>query len=174
MSRILKFILFLVLFLVFFEAGLISSYTIVTSQPPDVGQLIGMQIDRLLEIFDFREDVSSALEREPDTLNVTNSDEVAQALKTNTNLDGIDLDSINATTFASKNDDMIPVNITAMGFREDISGANASAGQIIITPSSDHIIKATAMGKLRRQGIEIDLNTIQIVSLGRLYSQARN
>ena len=43
----MKIILFMVFFAVFFEAGLISSYTIVTSQPPDVGKLIGMQVDEI-------------------------------------------------------------------------------------------------------------------------------
>ena len=170
MSRVLKFILFLAFFIFFFEAGLISSYTIVTSQPPDVGKLIGMQIDRLAAIFDIRDDLSSVLTKPPEALNITNSNEVAQSLQSQSNLGGIDISSINATTYADKNKDLIPVNITAMGFKEDISGGNASGGQIVITPSVDYMIKATAMGKSSRRGIEIDLTTIKIVSLGRLYS----
>ncbi|MCE7697331.1 MAG: hypothetical protein K8E24_000135 [Methanobacterium paludis] len=47
MSRILKIILFIIFFAIFFEAGLISAYTIVTSQPPDVNKLITMQVDEL-------------------------------------------------------------------------------------------------------------------------------
>lgn len=47
LSRILKVILFIIFFGIFFEAGLISAYTIVTSQPPDVNKLINMQVDEV-------------------------------------------------------------------------------------------------------------------------------
>ena len=43
----MKIILFIVFFAVFFEAGLISSYTIVTSQPPDVGKLSECKLMKL-------------------------------------------------------------------------------------------------------------------------------
>ena len=49
----MKIILFIIFFAVFFEAGLISSYTIVTSQPPDVGKLIGMQIEEITSLLSF-------------------------------------------------------------------------------------------------------------------------
>ncbi|GAB6055471.1 hypothetical protein HYG87_06250 [Methanobacterium alkalithermotolerans] len=174
MSRIVKFILFLGFFIFFFEAGLISSYTIVTSEPPDVGKLIDMQINRLMAIFDIREDVTSALTQPPEALNITNTNQVGQELQSKSQLDGIDLNTLNITTYADRSNEPFLVNITAMGYKEDVSGGNSSGGQIVITPSSDFMVKATAMAKYRSQGLEIDILTIKIISIGRIYNQAVN
>jgi hypothetical protein len=171
MSRIIKFILFLAFFLIFFEVGLISAYTLVTSQPPDVEKLIGMQVDRLSAIFNIGDEVNSALAAKPKVINITNAADVADALQNKSKLDGINLQSLNVTTFQDTSDDVILVNITATGYQENqAGGGNSSGGQIVITPSSTFTIIATASGKKKDSGIEIDLSTIKIVSIGRIYT----
>ena len=44
-SKVLRIILIVVLFIIFFEVGLVSSYTIVTSEAPNVQGLIDMYVN---------------------------------------------------------------------------------------------------------------------------------
>ena len=46
MAKALRIILVVVLFVVFFEIGLFSSYTIVAAEAPDIEGLIDMQISK--------------------------------------------------------------------------------------------------------------------------------
>ena len=50
-SKVLRIILIVVLFIIFFEVGLVSSYTIVTSEAPNVQGLIDMQISKIAGMF---------------------------------------------------------------------------------------------------------------------------
>jgi hypothetical protein len=172
LSRILKFIIFLVFFAVFFEVGLISAYTIVTSQPPDVEDLINMQVDRISAIFNIGDDVNSVLTGTPDILNISNTNLVAQSLQSKAKLDGVDIKTLNATTFADQSNKIVPVNLTIMGYKENSSGGNSTGGQIVITPSADFMITATANANSTSKGYIIDLNSIKIVSISRIYSNS--
>ncbi|MGC9517703.1 MAG: hypothetical protein ACP5C3_08410 [Methanomicrobiales archaeon] len=169
MSRILKFILFLVFFLVFFEAGLVSSYTIVTSEPPDIEKLIDFQFNAISSLLNF-EGLNSTFAPTPESFNITNPTEVAEALKSRGKLDGINLESMSATTFADTNSDNFQINITATGYKESVTGGNKTGGAIVIAPNETYSIKATAVASMKEKGIEININTIQIVSIGRLYT----
>ena len=75
----MKIILIIIFLAVFFEAGLISSYTIVTSQPPDVGKLIGMQVDEITSLLSFGSGFNILNSQSNKKIN--NIDEVAEALK---------------------------------------------------------------------------------------------
>ncbi len=166
MSRILKIILFIIFFAVFFEAGLISSYTIVTSQPPNVGKLISLQIDEITSLLSFGS--GSNILNSQSTKKINNPDDVAATLKNQTGLDGINLQSLSAQISGTKNN-VIPVNISVMGYKDVISGGNNSGGQIVITANETYSITANANGTLKNGGITIDVNTIQITSTRKLY-----
>jgi len=161
----MKFILILVFLVVFFEAGLISSYTIVTSQAPDVGKLIGMQIEEITSLISFGS--GSNILNTQQTKVITNPDEVAAALQNKTGLSGINVPSLTAQTIASSKQKIIPVNITVMGYQDSISGGNST--QIIISANQTYSITATANGTLSNGKIDIDVNTIQITSSRKLY-----
>ena len=173
MPRILKFIFFLLLFGIIFEAGLLSSYTIVTSQPPDIGKVIDMQVSKLTAIWNsigIGSGVGNAK-----TYNVTNVDAVSQALKGKTQLDGINIDTISAIIVSSSGDNL-NVTITATGYKENQTAGtdtnkNFSSGQIVITPSATYNLTATATGKLKTRGVEVDVNTIQITALKQIINQ---
>ena len=165
MSRIIKFVLFLIFFIVFFEAGLISSYTIVTSQAPDVGKLIGMQIEEITSLLSFGS--GSNILNTQQTKVISNHDEVAAALQNKTGLSGINIQSLSAQTIASSKQTIIPVNITVMGYQDSISGGNST--QIIISANQTYSITATANGTMSNGKIDIDVNTIQITSSRKLY-----
>ncbi|AXV37671.1 MAG: hypothetical protein KO217_07680 [Methanobacteriaceae archaeon] len=171
MSRIIKFILFLLVFFLFFEAGLVSSYTIVTSQPPDIEKLFDFQINAIASLLNF-EGLNSTFTPTPDSFNATNPTEVVEALKTKGGIDGINLDTLTITTFADTDNENFQVNITATGYKESISGSgsNKTGGTIVIAPNETYSIRATAVGNMTAKGIEINVNTIKIVSVGRLYA----
>jgi len=165
LSRIIKFVLFLIFFIVFFEAGLISSYTIVTSQAPDVGKLIGMQIEEITSLLSFGS--GSNILNSQSNINISNPDEVASALQNKTGLSGMNIQSLTAQTSASKKLTLIPVNLTVMGYQDAISGGNTS--QIVISANQTYSITATATGTLTNGEIDIDVNSIQITSSRKLY-----
>lgn len=167
MSRIMKIVLFIVFFAVFFEAGLISSYTIVTSQPPDVGKLIGMQVDEITSFLSFGSGTNILNTQSNKKIN--NPDEVAEVLKTKGGLDGINLSTLSAQVSGTSDEDIIPVNITVMGYKDSVSGGNSSGGQIVITANETYSLTATAMATLKNSGIVIDVSTIQITSSRKLY-----
>lgn len=49
-NKILRIVLIIVLFVIFFEVGLFSSYTIVTAEAPDIQGLIEMQITKISSV----------------------------------------------------------------------------------------------------------------------------
>lgn len=172
MPRIIKFIFFLLLFGIIFEAGLLSSYTIVTSQPPDVGKVIDMQVSKLTAIWDsigIGSKVTTAK-----TYNVTNVDPVSNVLKSKAKLDGINIDTI-AATIVSSSGGNVNVTITATGYKENQTTGNSSnsafvSGQIVISQSATYNLTATAIGTQKTKGIAVDTNTLQITSLKQIKS----
>jgi hypothetical protein len=160
----MKFILFLIFFAVFFEAGLISSYTIVTSQPPDVGKLIGMQIEEITSFLSFGS--GSKILNPQTNLNITNYQDVASKLNNKTGLD-INVQTLAAQTTASTKQTVFPVNITAMGYQNLISGGNSSV--IVITANQTYSITASANASLSNGEVIIDIDSIKITSSSILY-----
>lgn len=168
MSRILKIILFIVGFALFFEAGLICSYTIVTSQPPDVGKLVNMQLEEISSFFNFG---SNNVLSNQETITILNPYDVANALNSSGNVNSIDVQSLAAITSQdTSSGNNITVNITATGYNDVTSGSNTSS--IVISPNSTYSIVATATGETTSKGIMIDLSTIKITSVKKLYTNS--
>ena len=70
-NKIVRIVLIIVLFGVFFELGLFSSYTIVTAEAPNPQALIDMQVSKIQSIFS-PEKVNEALIKDPTPINITN------------------------------------------------------------------------------------------------------
>ena len=164
MPRIIKFLIFFLLIGIIFEAGLLSSYTLVTSQPPNVGKIMGMQINDLTAV------LNSIHKSTLKTYNVTNSELVAQALQNKTGLDGIDTSTLVAAV-AGKSDTNMNVTITATGYKDNQTtnnntlNGNFTSGQIVIAPTATYNLTATATATLNTNGVELNVNTIQITDL---------
>jgi len=171
LSPVVKALLFIGFFFLFFEAGLFSSYTIVTGSPPDINKLVGMQLDALSSIFNLGG--TSVINQE--TLTILNSEEVGEALKTKAAMDGINLQTLSATTIESNDNGTILVNLTAMLFKDVQTGGgsgNSSGGQIVISPQETYSVTATATATRKTSGISIDVNTIQVTSTRKIYSNS--
>ncbi|MGZ7116092.1 MAG: hypothetical protein ACXVHS_01420 [Methanobacterium sp.] len=174
MPRIIKFILFIIIFGIVFELGLLSSYTIVTAQPPDVGKLIDMQVSKLTALWDSI--TGSGKSPVVKTVNVTNVDAVSDALKSRTGLSGINVDTLGAILPSGSTSDTITVTLVAQGYKENQTGSissknQSSSGQIVIRNTEIYSITATATAKKRSKGVEVDPNSIVITSQKRLYNQ---
>jgi len=168
LSRAVKIILFLIFFAVFFEAGLFASYTIVTQQPPNPADLIEMQINGVASLFNLGPKIATQK-----NLNILNEDEVVEALKIKTGIDGINLQSLSAQTYQDTDEDTINVNITAMGYKDSQTGGktgNASSGPIVIKSNETYSITATAVAKPKTSGVQIDVGSIVITSTRVLYN----
>lgn len=167
MMKITKIILIIILFIAFFEIGLFSSYTIVSGEIPDVEEMITMQIETVTSIFN-SETVGSVLVKDPTEINVTNRYDLAQELTKKANVDGVTVNNITITTQNDYGDGNITVNITTYGF----SAPSTSSGQIVITSEPDYKITAYAKATYSYEGYTIDLNTIQVVSILKMYESS--
>lgn len=169
MSPLVKALIFLGFFFLFFEAGLFSSYTIVTGNAPDIDKLIGMQIDAISSIFNFGENPLNNKQ----ALDILNKEEVGEALKSKAGMDGINMDTLVAYNIQSNENNTILVNITAMLYKDVQTGGgsgNKSGGQIVISPQETYSITATGIATEKTSGITIDVNSIQITSTRKLYN----
>jgi hypothetical protein len=168
LPRIIKFLLFLIIFGIVFELGLFSSYTIVTAQPPDVGKLIDMQVSKLTAIWNSISGSDKA--HTVKTVNVTNQEDVGKVLQSKTGLSGIDLSTLGAI-FTGTSSDTVNITLIAQGYKENQTGSVASnstgssSGQIVINEIAKYSINATAMAKVQSKGVEVDTSSIQITSV---------
>lgn len=169
MPKALKIILILLLFIGFFEAGLFSSYTIITSEAPDVKGLIDLQINTIAELFS-SENINSVIIKDPEKINITNKMDVSEKIASLAKVDGVDLDSFNVTTYSGSNGDKLSVNITVLAY----SSPNTGRGEIILSGTPDYIIKASAIANNTGSGIIIDLSTIKISSILKFYNQTNS
>ena len=171
MSRAVKIILFLIFFAVFFEAGLFASYTIVTQQPPNPADLIEMQINGVSSLLNLGPKIATQK-----NLVILNENEVVDALKAKTGIDGINLQSLSAQTYQDTDEKTINVNITAMGYKDAQTGGgttttgNVSSGPIVIKSNETYSITATAVATPKTSGVQIDVNSIVITSTRVLYN----
>ncbi len=146
-----------------------------TAQPPDIGKLIDMQVNKLTALWESLTGAGKAPGQK--TVNVTNVDVVADSLKGQTGLSGINVDTLKAILPSGSTSDTITVTLTAEGYKENqtggvkSNGSSSSSGQIVIRNTELYSITATATAKKRSKGVEVDPNTIQITSVKRLYNQ---
>ena len=155
----------------FFEAGLFASYTIVTQQPPNPADLIEMQINGVSSLLNLGPKIATQK-----NLVILNENEVVDALKAKTGIDGINLQSLSAQTYQHTDEKTINVNITAMGYKDAQTGGgttttgNVSSGPIVIKSNETYSITATAVATPKTSGVQIDVNSIVITSTRVLYN----
>ncbi|WP_458456270.1 hypothetical protein [Methanobrevibacter sp.] len=163
-NKVVRIILMIVLFIIFFEVGLFSSYTIVTAEAPNVQGLIEMQIDKVAGLLN-PEKVNDALIKDPTPINITNKKDVGLAMENLSNVDGVNVDSMNITTRDDTNSKNLTVNIEALGY----ASPNSTSGQIIISQTPSYKIIASADATYKDAGIRVKTNTLVITSVLKLY-----
>ena len=160
--KVSRIILIIILFIAFFEIGIFSSYTIVTSEVPDIQELIDMQINTISSIFS-PENVGGILIKDPSELNVTNKYELADALSEKAQVDGVDLDNFTVTTSEDINDGNT-VDIVAYGY----ASPKSSSTSITISGQPNYKIIATAKAVNGVNGIMVNIDSLEIESILKL------
>ena len=163
-NKIVRIILIIVLFVVFFELGLFSSYTIVTAEAPNPQALIDMQISKVTEFFS-PENVNEALIKDPTPVNITNKKDVGLQMEELSKVDGVNVDSMNITTYDDTDNKNLTVNIEALGY----ASPNSTSGQIVISQTPSYKVIATGQAEYKENGLRVDENTITITSILQLY-----
>ena len=163
-NKILRIVLVVVLFLVFFEVGLVSSYTIVTSEAPNFQGLVDMQISKLSGLFS-PEKVNDVLVKDPTPINITNKKEVALKMEELSEVDGVNVESMNVTTFEDPENNNFTVTIEALGY----ASPNSTSGQIVISQTPSYKVIAKGNATYRNYALYVDEDSIVINSVLKLY-----
>ena len=165
-SKVLRIILIVVLFIIFFEVGLVSSYTIVTSEAPNVQGLIDMQISKIAGMFT-PEKVNNVLIKDPSPVNITNKKDVALKMESMSQVDGVNVDSMNVTTYDDTSKGNFTVTIEALGY----ASPNSNSGQIVISKVPSYKIIAKGNASYKENGLTVDERTIVINSILKLHNK---
>ncbi|NYB27283.1 MAG: hypothetical protein HVN34_08140 [Methanobacteriaceae archaeon] len=171
MNSAVKYFLLFILCVVFFEAGLISANTIVSGEPPDIGKLIDMQLDGINSLIHLLQGSQNSTQK---AIDINNENDVAQAIQNKSEMNGVNLQSLSAHTNESTRNENITVTITLMAYKTTTTSGNSTNGSIIIKPDETYSITATAIGKVESGGITVDLNSIVITTVRKLYSNSAN
>ena len=163
-NKYIRIILMIILFVVFFEVGLFSSYTIVTAEAPNVQGLIDMQIDKITNFFN-PEKVNDALIKDPTPVSISNKKDVAMQLENLSKVDGVNVESMNVTTRDDTSKENITVSIEALGY----ASPNSTSGQIVISQDPSYKIIAAADATLKGSGLRVNTDSITITSVLKLY-----
>ena len=163
-SKVLRIILIIVLFIIFFEIGLISSYTIVTAEAPNVHNIVDMQISKVTGIFS-PENVNEVLIKDPTPVNISNKKDVALQMQTLSKVDGINVDSMNVTTYENKDNKNFTVTIEALGY----DSPKSTSGQIVISQTPSYKIIAKGIASYKDTGLMVDDDKLVINSVLKLY-----
>ncbi len=168
MSRILKILLFIICIFLFFEVGLFASYSVISNDGVDPGDLISVQIDGVNDFIGSFTGEKSL--NDQDSLNITNDDKVALILNNMTNL-SVNLDSVTAKVSSDDTGNQT-VTITAIATKDT---QVTSGGVIQILPEQTYSITATAIGEVYSTG-KVKINTSSIVLKEKivLYNQNNN
>lgn len=163
-NKIVRILLIIVLFIVFFELGLFSSYTIVTAEAPNVQGLIEMQVSKVQEMFS-PEKVNDVLIKDPTPVNITNKKDVALKMETLSKVDGVNVNSMNISTLDDVDNKNMTVNIEALGY----ASPNSTSGQIVISQDPSFKVIASGQASYKENGLRVDENTLTITSVLKLY-----
>ena len=163
-NKVVRIILIIVLFVVFFELGLFGSYTIVTTEVPNVQGLVDMQISKISGFFS-PENVNEVLVKDPTPVSITNKKDVALHMEDLSQVDGVNYESINVSTYEDPENKEFNVTIEALGYESP----NSTSGQIIITQTPSYKIIANGVASYKGTGLRVDENTMTINSVLKLY-----
>ena len=163
-NKYVRIILIIILFIVFFEVGLFSSYTLVTAEAPNIQGLIDMQIDKISNFFS-PEKVNEALIKDPTPVTISNKKDVAMMLENLSKVDGVNVESMNVTTRDDPDNENMTVSIEALGY----ASPNSTSGQIIISQEPSYKIIAAADASYRGSGLRVNTDSITITSVLKLY-----
>ena len=162
--KISRIILIVLLFVVFFEIGLFSSYTIVNAEVPNPQELLDMQVNTFTSFFS-PDNVGGLLIKDPDEINITNKYDLADKLAEVAEVDGVNVENMTVATSADTDEEPFNATVTAYGY----STPKGSSGSIVISGNPDYKIAASVLIKHTINGYEADLDSIHVDSILKVY-----
>lgn len=171
MNSVIKYFLLFILCVVFFEAGLFSANTIVSGEPPNINSLIEMQLDGINALIQLLQGTQNTTQQSVD---INNQDDLAQALQSKSDMDGVNIQTLSAYTNESTSNDQINITITVQAYKTTTTGDNVTNGSIVIKPNETYSITATAIGTVTNGGVTVDINSIVITTIRKLYTNTEN
>ena len=123
-----------------------------------------MQITKIQEIFS-PEKVNEVLIKDPTPVNISNKKDVALKMESLSKVDGVNVDSMNITTFDDTDNKNLTVNIEALGYASPTS----TKGQIVISQDPSYKVIGTAQASYKDSGLRVDEDTMTITSVLKLY-----
>lgn len=164
MAKVLRILLVIVLFIIFFEVGLFSSYTIVTAEVPDVKGLIDMQVNQIAGFFSPQK-VNEVLIKDPTPINFTNHKDVANKMQELSNVDGVNVDSMNASTYDDTGNDEFNITIEALGY----AAPNSTSGQIVISQTPSYKVIVSSVASYKNGELIVDTDKMKVDSVLKLF-----
>ena len=165
MGKKLIILLVIVLFIIFFEVGLFSSDTIVSAEAPDVRGLIDMQVSKISSVFS-PQAVNEVLIKDPTPVNFTNHKDVALKMEQLSNVDGVNVDSMNASTYDdAKKSDSINITIEALGY----AAPNSTSGQIVISQNPSYKVIVSSVASYKNGELVVDTDKMKVDSVLKLF-----
>ncbi|WP_296794131.1 hypothetical protein [uncultured Methanobrevibacter sp.] len=164
MGKFLRILLVIVLFIIFFEVGLFSSYTIVTAEVPDVKGLIDMQVTQITGFFSPQK-VNDVFVKDPTPVNFTNHKDVANKMQQLSNVDGVNVDSMNASTYEDTSKGEFNITIEALGY----AAPNSTSGQIVISQTPSYKVIVTSVASYKNGELIVDTNQMKVNSVLKLF-----
>lgn len=163
-NKVVRIVLIIVLFIVFFELGLFGSYTIVTAETPNVQGLIDMQISKVTGFLN-PDNVNEAFIKDPTPVTISNKKDIALRMEELSNVDGVNYDSMNVTTYDDTDNDQFNVTVEALGY----ASPNSTSGQIVISQTPSYKVIASGQASYKGTGLLVDRNSVHIDSVLKLY-----
>ena len=124
-----------------------------------------MQVSKVTGMFS-PEKVNDALIKDPTAVNITNKKDVALKMEELSNVDGVNVDSMNITTYEDTDEKNFTVSVEALGY----ASPNSTSGQIVISQDPSYKVIAKGMAEYKGEsGLRVDENTVVINSVLKLY-----
>ena len=98
-------------------------------------------------------------------LNITNKKDVALKMESLSKVDGVNVDSMNVTTYDNPDKKNFTVTIEALGYESP----NSTSGQIVISKDPSYKVIARAAAQYKDSGLTVDTETLTINSILKLY-----
>ena len=123
-----------------------------------------MQVSKISSFFS-PEKVNDVLIKDPTPVTVSNKKDIALQLETLSQVDGVNYESINITTYEDTDNEKFNVTIEALGY----ASPNSTSGQIVISQTPSYKIIAKGIASYKGTGLLVDKDTITINSVLKLY-----
>ena len=124
-----------------------------------------MQVSKISSVFS-PQAVNEVLIKDPTPVNFTNHKDVALKMEQLSNVDGVNVDSMNASTYDdAKKSDSINITIEALGY----AAPNSTSGQIVISQNPSYKVIVSSVASYKNGELVVDTDKMKVDSVLKLF-----